>query len=119
MGRAKNLKFLNRRNQSLSARRCQTLGLAAAATATLPTAVDSELILVSSVDGGSVTVTVAAATQSSTLDPDGGMIEFSEPVSLPATSASICKAVEWMQHEWRRNQEPLSEKRRRHSLQIL
>ena len=84
--------------------RATTLAAAAATTA-----VEGELTLVSSVDGGSVTVTVAAVAQSSTLDPDSGKLDFSEPVQVPSTSAAISKAVVWIQHEWHRNQAPLSE----------
>ena len=73
------------------------------------TAVDGELILVSSVDGGKVTVTMAAVAQSSTLDPDSGKLDVSEPVHVPATLAAISKAVEWIQHEWHHNQAPISD----------
>ena len=84
----------------------RTTTLAAVATAT---ANEGELTLVSSVDGGSVTVTMAAVAQSSTLDPDSGKLNVSEPVQVPSTAVAINKAVEWIQHEWHLKQAPLSE----------
>jgi hypothetical protein len=84
--------------------RATTLAAAAAATE-----VDGELKLVSSVDGGSVTVTMAAVAQSSTLDPDSKKLDASEPVHMPATLAAISKAVEWIQHKWHCSKTPISD----------
>jgi hypothetical protein len=72
------------------------------------TAVDGELILVSSVDGGKVTVTMAAVTYSSTLDLDSGKLDCSHPVQVHATAAAISKGMEWIQHEWHRKESPLA-----------
>ena len=54
-------------------------------------------------------MTMAAVGQSSTLDPDSGKLDTSEPLQVPSTAASISKAVERIEHEWHGNQAPLSE----------
>eukprot|EP01050_Picozoa_sp_SAG11_P034020 SAG11_NODE_11832_length_736_cov_1.018838_2_plen_145_part_01 len=50
-----------------------------------------------------MTVTAAALAQSSTLAPDSGKLD------VPATVAAISKAVEWIEHEWHRNEASLSD----------
>ena len=81
-----------------------TLVAAAAATA-----IDGEMTIVSTIDGGSATVTAAALNETSTLAPDDIKLDCSEPVPIPFTLAAIHKAIEWIQHGWHLKIAPLSD----------
>jgi hypothetical protein len=69
---------------------------------------EGELTLVSTVDGFSATMVMAAVSSSSTLNPDSGKLDILQPVQVPATTAAIKKAIKWMQHEWRHKQASIS-----------
>jgi hypothetical protein len=84
--------------------RATTLTAAVAATAA-----EGELTIVSTIDGGSVTVPVPAIALSSTLAPDDIKLDISEPVPIPAPVAAIQLSLKWIQHEWHRENEPCSD----------